>query len=64
MSILKLISDIDKATKAIDKITDALEPKPRPPKKALTIEEREARVKNRIREKGLQATFRDIFPDL
>jgi len=71
MSIRKIISDIDKATKAIDKATQAVDkistvfdPKPAPPKKPLTIEEREKIVKARIREKGLQALFKDIYPDL
>ena len=71
MSILKIISNIDKATNAIDKVTQAVDKisalgdsKPSPPKRALTIEEREKLVKARIKEKGLQAVFRDIFPDL
>jgi hypothetical protein len=71
MSILKILTDLDKATQKIDKATQAVdkistmfEPKPAPPKKPLTPEEREKAVKARIREKGLQAHFRDIFPDL
>jgi hypothetical protein len=71
MSILKIISDIDKATNAIDKVTQAVdkisalgESKPSPAKRVLTIEEREKLVKARIKEKGLQAVFRDLFPDL
>lgn len=64
MSILKILSDIDKATRAIDKITDALDPQSKPPRKISPIEDREARVKARIKEKGLQEIFRDIFPDL
>ena len=71
MSILKLISDIDKATSALDKVTQAVDKisalgdsKPAPPKKALTAEEREKLVRARIKEKGLQAVFRDIYPDL
>jgi hypothetical protein len=64
MSILKIISNIDKATQTIDKISGMFEPKPTPPKKSLTTEEREKMVKARIKEKGLQAIFRDIYPDL
>jgi len=71
MSILKILSDIDKATQALDKVTRTVdkisaigEAKHAPPKRALTIEEREKMVKARIKEKGLQAVFRDIFPDL
>jgi hypothetical protein len=71
MSILKIISDIDKATQALDKVTQAVdkisaigESKPAAPKKALTMDEREKLVKARIKEKGLQAVFRDIYPDL
>ena len=71
MSILKILSDIDKATQALDKVTRTVdkisavgEAKPAPPRRALTIEEREKMVKTRIKEKGLQAVFRDIFPDL
>ena len=71
MSILKIISDIDKATTALDKVTQAVDkisalgnPKPVPPQKALTIEDREKLVRARIKEKGLQAVFRDIYPDL
>lgn len=71
MSILKIISNIDKATQtidkatqAIDKISTAFDAKPKPIKRALTIEEREKLVKTRIKEKGLQAMFRDIYPDL
>jgi hypothetical protein len=71
MSILKIIADIDKATHALDKVTQAVDKisalgdsKPAPPKRALTIEEREKLVKARIKEKGLQAVFRDIYPDL
>jgi hypothetical protein len=71
MSILKIISHIDKATQAIDKVTQTVDKistmgggKPAPPKRALTIEEREKMVKIRIKEKGLQAVFGDIYPDL
>lgn len=71
MSILKILTDIDKATQAMDKVTQAVDkisaiggPKPAPPKSTLTIEEREKRVRARIKEKGLQAVFRDIYPDL
>ncbi len=64
MTILKILSDIDKATQAIDKVSTLFDPKPAPPNKTLAIEEREKRVKSRIREKGLQAIFRDIYPDL
>lgn len=71
MSILKILTDIDKATQKIDKATQAVDkistmfdPKTAPPQKPLTAEEREKRVKARIREKGLQAFFRDIYPDL
>ncbi len=71
MSILKIISNIDKATNAIDRVTQAVDKisalgdsKPSPPKRALTTEEREKLVKARIKEKGLQAVFRDIYPDL
>jgi hypothetical protein len=71
MSILKILTDIDKASQALDKVTRAVdkisaigESKPAPPKRTLTIEEREKIVKARIKEKGLQAVFRDIYPDL
>jgi hypothetical protein len=71
MSILKILTDIDKATQALDKVTQAVdkisaigESKSAPPKRALTIEEREKLVRARIKEKGLQAVFRDIYPDL
>ena len=71
MSILKIISQyrqghqtIDKATQAVDKVSTMFDPKPAPPKKVLSIEEREKIVKARIKEKGLQAMFRDIYPDL
>jgi hypothetical protein len=71
MSILKILTDIDKASQALDKVTQAVdkistigESKPAPPKRALTIEEREKMIKARIKEKGLQAVFRDIYPDL
>jgi len=71
MSILKIISQIDKATqtidtatRAVDKVSTLFDSKPVPAKKVLSIEEREKLVKARIKEKGLQATFRDIYPDL
>jgi hypothetical protein len=71
MSILKILTDIDKATQALDKVTKTVdkisamgESKPGPPKRTLTIEEREKLVRARIKEKGLQAVFRDIYPDL
>jgi hypothetical protein len=64
MSLLKIISNIDKATQTIDKISGMFEPKPTQPKKPLGAEEREKMVKVRIKEKGLQAIFRDIYPDL
>ena len=71
MSILKIISNIDKATQtidkatqAIDKISTAFDSKPKPSKTPPSIEEREKLVKTRIKEKGLQAMFRDIYPDL
>jgi hypothetical protein len=71
MSILKILTDIDKASQALDKVTHAVdkisaigESKPVTPKRALIIEEREKMVKARIKEKGLQAVFRDIYPDL
>jgi hypothetical protein len=71
MGILKIISQIDratqtmdKATQAIDKVSTMFDSKPAPPKKPLTIEERERRVKARIKEKGLQALFKDIYPEL
>jgi len=64
MSILKILSDLDKATKTIDKISTMFDPKPAPPQKPPTIEEREKRVKARIKEKGLETMFRDIYPDL
>ena len=71
MSILKILTDIDKATQALDKVTQAVdkisaigESKSAPPKRVLTIEEREKLVRARIKEKGLQAVFRDIYPDL
>lgn len=70
MSILKIVSQIDKATQTIDKATKAVDkvstlfgPKA-PAQKVPSIEEREKLVKARIREKGLQAVFRDIYPDL
>jgi hypothetical protein len=71
MSILKILTDIDKTTMALDKVTQAVdkisamgESKPAPPKRVLTIEEREKMVRARIKEKGLQALFRDIYSDL
>ena len=71
MSILKLISQIDKATQTVDKATRAVDKmstmfdsNTAPPKRSLSIEEREKLVKVRIKEKGLQAIFRDIYPDL
>jgi len=71
MSILKIISQIDKATqtidtatRAVDKVSTLFDSKPVPAKKVLSIEEREKLVKARIKEKGLQATFWDIYPDL
>jgi hypothetical protein len=64
MSLLKIISDIDKATKTIDKISTLFDSKSAQPKKALSVEEREKMVRARIKEKGLQAIFRDIYPDL
>lgn len=70
MSILKIIYQIDKATQTIDKATQAVDKvstlfDPRAPaRKVLSIEEREKLVKARIKEKGLQAVFRDIYPDL
>jgi hypothetical protein len=71
MSILKILTDIDKASQALDKVTQAVDKisaiggaKPAPPKRALTIEEREKIVKARIKEKGLQAVFQDVYPDL
>jgi hypothetical protein len=71
MSFLKIISNLDKATRAIDQATRTVDkistafdpPKPSVPQ-ALSIEAREKRVKARIKEKGLQAIFRDIYPDL
>ena len=63
MSILKVLSEIDKATKTIDKISNFFDAKPET-KKPPSIEDRERMVKTRIREKGLQAVFRDIYPDL
>jgi hypothetical protein len=71
MSILKIISQIDKATQTIDRATQAVDKvstlfdsKPGPAKKVLSIEEREKLVKARIKEKGLQPIFRDIYPEL
>jgi len=71
MSIFKIIAQIDKATQTIDKATQAVDkvstlfdPQPAPGKKVLSIEEREKLVKARIKEKGLQTMFRDIYPDL
>jgi nicotinamide mononucleotide adenylyltransferase len=64
MSLLKIISNIEKATQTIDKISGMLDPKPAQARKALTAEEREKMVRARIKEKGLQAIFRDIYPDL
>jgi hypothetical protein len=63
MGILKILSDIDKAAEKIDKISTFFDA-PRAPKKPPTPEERERLVKLRIQEKGLQAFFRDIYPDL
>lgn len=60
----KATKKIDKASQAIDKIANLFESKPAPPKKILTIEEREKLVIARIKEKGLQSLFRDIYPDL
>ncbi|MBP1715107.1 MAG: hypothetical protein H6Q42_3310 [Deltaproteobacteria bacterium] len=71
MSILKILTDIDKATQKIDKATQAVDKistmfdsKTAPSQKPPTAEERERAVKARIREKGLQSLFRDIYPDL
>ncbi|MGE5254534.1 MAG: hypothetical protein ACM3N7_11260 [Planctomycetaceae bacterium] len=71
MSILKILTDINKANQALDKVTHAVDKisalggsKAAPPKRVLTIEEREKLVRTRIKEKGLQAVFRDIYPDL
>jgi DNA polymerase III delta subunit len=71
MSILKILTDIDKATQkidkasqAVDKISTMFDTKPALSKKPPTAEEREKWVKARIREKGLQPLFRDIYPDL
>ena len=71
MSILKIISQIDratqtidKATKAVDKVSTMFDPKPAPGKKVPSMEEREKLVKARIKEKGLQDVFRDIYPEL
>jgi predicted RNase H-like nuclease (RuvC/YqgF family) len=64
MSLLKIISDVEKATKTIDRISAMFDPKPAQPRKPLSAEEREKMVKARIKEKGLQAIFRDIYPDL
>ncbi len=64
MSLLKIISNIDKATQTIDKISGMFEPKPARPQTPRTAEEREKMVRARIKEKGLQAIFRDIYPDL
>ena len=71
MSILKIVAQIDKATQSIDRATQAVDKvsnlfgskSPAPPK-IPPIEEREKLVKARIKEKGLQAVFRDIYPDL
>ncbi len=70
MSILKIISQIDKATQTIDKATQTVDKvstlfdSRTPARKVPSIEEREKLVKARIKEKGLQALFRDIYPDL
>jgi hypothetical protein len=64
MSILKILTDIDKATQAVDKISTMFDANPVPPQKPFTAEEREKLVKARIREKRLQALFREIYPDL
>ncbi len=65
MSILKIISNIDKATQTVDKLANIFEEKkPAPAKKILTAEERESLVRARIKAKGLQAVFKDIYPDL
>ncbi len=71
MSLFKIISQIDKATqtidqatKAVDKVSTLFDAKPAPAKKSLSMEEREKLVKARIKEKGLQSVFKDIYPDL
>ena len=70
MSILKIVSQIDKATQTIDKATKAVDKvstlfgSKAPAPRVLSIEEREKLVKARIKEKNLQAVFRDIYPDL
>ena len=64
MSILKILSDLDKATQTIDKISTMFDPKPASPPKSASPEEREKMVKARIKEKGLESLFRDIYPDL
>ena len=64
MSLFKIISDINKAAQTIDKISGMFDPKPAQAKKPLTVEEREKMVRARIKEKGLEAIFRDIYPDL
>ena len=64
MGILKILSDIDKASQTIDKISTMFDPKPPPLRKPISIEEREKMVRARIREKKLEAMFRDIYPDL
>jgi hypothetical protein len=64
MSILKILSDLDKATKTIDKISTMFDPKSAPSPKPSSTEEKEKMVKARIKEKGLESLFRDIYPDL
>ncbi len=71
MGILKIITEIDqaaqkidRATQAVDKLSNIFEAKPTPPKKPLPIEEREKLVKARVKERGLHSLFRDIYPDL
>jgi hypothetical protein len=66
MSILKILSNIEKATQTVDKISTMFDEKEKTPapKKTFTSEEREMMVKARIKAKGLQAVFQDIYPDL
>jgi hypothetical protein len=44
MTILKILSDLDKATKTLDKISTMFDPKPAPSPKPSSTEEREKMV--------------------
>jgi len=48
MTILKILSDIDKAAQAIDKVSTLFDPKPAPSNKTVAIEEREKLIRERF----------------